>query len=101
MTKSGSLIAYNRRIAGRALFKMTVHSGEATALDWHPLRPNIIATGSSTDRCVKIWNVETYFSYTKDETNIGMNSNTLSSRGDSVLSDSSGNESYRYVFQCV
>ena len=60
VTKSGSLIAYNRYIAGRALLKTTAHSGDATAVDWHPLRPNIIATGGSTDRCVKVWDLEIY-----------------------------------------
>jgi WD40 repeat protein len=89
-------------MAGKALFKTSAHSGEATTLDWHPLRSNIIATGGgSVDRCVKIWDLEMYLSFlvqnTKDDSNMATNSNTLSSRGDSVLSDTSGNDNYTYV----
>jgi WD40 repeat protein len=100
VTRSGSLIAYNKHIAGRALFKFSAHSGEATTLDWHPLRPTIIATGGgSVDRCVKIWDLEIYLSYMKDDSNISTNANTLSSKGDSVQSDTSGNDSnYKYVY---
>jgi WD repeat-containing protein 24 len=95
VTRSGSLIAYNQWIAGRALLKFSAHSGEATALDWHPLRPTIIATGGgSVDRCVKIWDLEIYLTYMKDDSNISTNANTLSSRGESVLSDASGNDNY-------
>jgi WD40 repeat protein len=95
VTISGSLIAYNQYVPPRALVKMAAHSGDVTTLDWHPLQPNIVATGGASDRCVKVWNLESYLSINnKDDSNMSANLNTLSSRGDSVVSDSSGNESY-------
>jgi WD40 repeat protein len=101
VTRSGWLIAYNYCLAGRALLKISAHSVDATALDWHPLKANIIATGGAADRCVKIWDLEVFLSFLtpnnniKDESNLSTNANTFSSRGDSVLSESSGNESYK------
>lgn len=78
------------------------HSGDAVTLDWHPIKPNIIATGGSNDRLVKVWDLELYLSVlsnntnnNKDDNNMYKNSNTYSSRGDSVISDSSGNDSYK------
>lgn len=100
VTRSGWLIAYNLCLAGRALVKISAHSVDATALDWHPLKPNIIATGGAADRCIKIWDLDVFLSFLthgKDDNNISANANTFSSRADSVLSDSSGNESYKYV----
>ena len=97
VTSSGALIAYSQYVSARALVKMNAHSGDATSLDWHPTKRNIIATGGARDRCVKIWNLEHFLSVlcnnNKEESNIYANANTLSSRGDSV--DSSGNDSHR------
>jgi WD repeat-containing protein 24 len=99
VTSSGALIVYSQFVSARALVKLNAHSGDATSLDWHPTRRNIIATGGARDRCVKIWNLDYFlsvlFNNSKDESNMYANANTLSSRGDSVVSDSSGNDSHR------
>lgn len=99
VTTSGSLIVYNQYIAARAFVKMTAHSGDASTLDWHPTRPNVVATGGAGDRSVKVWDLESFLSMNyKDNANVERNLNTMSSRGESVgtTDDSSaaGNDSY-------
>lgn len=90
VTSSGSLVVYNLFVKARALAKLSqAHSGEATCLDWHPLLPNILATGGS-DRHVKIWDLEQFLNL--DETsmaNASNNVNTQTSRGESVQTDTS------------
>jgi len=86
VTTSGSLVAYNMHVRARAMLKMTAHSGDATTLDWHPLWPNVIATGGATDRSVKIWDLESYLELdSKDDRYIPINTNT----GTSVATESS------------
>lgn len=53
VTVSGSLIVYNMHVSVRAIVKIAAHTGDATSLDWHPLRPYVLATGGAGDRCVK------------------------------------------------
>lgn len=66
----------------RALVKMTAHSGDATTLDWHPLAPDILASGGASDRSVKVWNLENYLSLNnKDESYMAFNANTVTSHG--------------------
>jgi WD40 repeat protein len=77
---------------------MTAHSGDATTLDWHPTRPNIVATGGANDRSVKIWDLETSLSLSKDDAYMNGNSNTVSSKGESVgTEDSSETDRSQYV----
>lgn len=89
VTSSGSLIAYNIHVFHKAIAILTAHAGEATALDWHPKQRGIIATGGAGDRTVKIWNLENKLTMDKDDTYVTLNSNTLTSRADSVNTDSS------------
>ena len=99
VTTSGSLIAYNMNLKARALVKMTAHSGDATTLDWHPTRPYVVATGGAGDRCVKIWDLESYLNFNKDENNMNVNQSTWTSRGESVGTEDSGDaESSRSVW---
>jgi WD40 repeat protein len=53
VTVSGSLVVYSRHVAMKSIVKIAAHTGDSTCLDFHPTRPYIIATGGSTDRCVK------------------------------------------------
>ena len=57
-TSNGCLIVYNRWVRARAMLKVNAHDRDATTLEWHPTRPNTIATGGSNDRLVKIWDLE-------------------------------------------
>jgi WD40 repeat protein len=123
VTTSGSLIVYNQYVAARAIVKIAAHSGDASTLDWHPTRPNMLATGGASDRSVKIWDLErelsvlhggtttssttpTHCNYsTKDDITSQMerNSSTGTSRGESVGTNESstlptGNDSSGYVF---
>lgn len=99
MTTSGSLIVYNQYIAARAMVKMTAHSGDASTLDWHPTRPNVVATGGASDRSVKVWDLESDLSmnYKGDDSNhnnsnnIDRNANTATSRGESIGTNESSN----------
>jgi len=82
---------------------MTAHSGDATTLDWHPLVPDIVATGGASDRSVKIWDLETYLSmnHTKEDGfwyNMNANANTMTSQ---TSQGSSGGDTDRstYVFR--
>jgi WD40 repeat protein len=97
VTTSGTLIVYNRYVSAHAIVKMTAHSGDATTLDWHPLRPNVIATGGANDRSVKVWDLEDALSLNlRDDGYVAINSNSLTSRGESIgTNDSSGNDSYK------
>jgi WD40 repeat protein len=79
VTSSGSLIAYNMYFKTKALLKITAHSGESTTLAWHPLKPDIVATGGASDRCVKVWDLESYLSMKKDDSNMSANLNTMTS----------------------
>lgn len=110
VTASGSLIVYNRYVKAKYLFKGSAHSvgifkegwseqrfiaslpshsalfcvqGEASALDWHPNRPYLIATGGSNDRLVKIWNLESSLKLDGNTaiTPLHDNQNTISSKG--------------------
>ena len=79
VTSSGSLIAYNMNVKAKALLKITAHSGESTTLAWHPIQPNVVATGGASDRCVKVWDLESYLSMKKDDSNMASNVNTMTS----------------------
>lgn len=79
VTSSGSLIAYNMNIKAKALVKITAHSGESTTLAWHPIKPNIVATGGASDRCVKVWDLESSLNMQKDDSNMSSNLNTMTS----------------------
>jgi WD40 repeat protein len=85
VTSSGSLIAYNMNVKAKALLKITAHSGESTTLAWHPIQPNVVATGGASDRCVKVWDLESYLSMKKDDSNMASNVNTMTS----VMTDTS------------
>ncbi len=94
VTSSGSLIAYNRNVKAKALLKITAHSGESTTLAWHPIQPNVVATGGASDRCVKVWDLESYLSMKKDDSNMASNVNTMTS----VMTETSGESgTSRYV----
>lgn len=96
VTTSGSLVVYNHFVSAHAMVKMTAHSGDATTLDWHPVRPNVLATGGASDRSVKVWDLEYALSLNhRDDGYIAFNSNTLTSRGESVCTNdsSTGNDS--------
>jgi hypothetical protein len=58
VTTSGSVVLYNRHVSVRAIAKIMAHSGVATAVDWHPRLPHVVATGGATDRSVKVWMVD-------------------------------------------
>ena len=90
VTSSGSLIAYNMFLSWKALVKLTAHT-DATTLDWHPKLRGIVATGGAGDRCVKIWDIERKISLEQAEESFTTttNQNTVTSRGDSVATDSS------------
>jgi WD40 repeat protein len=95
VTTAGTLIVYNQLVPVRPLAKLNVHSGDAITLDWHPRRPFIVATGGARDRCVKVWNLESYLNLdspgsggaivttsTMSTSNImNLNSNTVTSTG--------------------
>jgi len=89
VTSSGNLIAYNIYVPSRALLKITAHSGESTTLDWHPIMPDIIATGGAGDRSVKVWDLESYLNMKKDDSNMSTNMNTAASRTESVATEGS------------
>lgn len=91
VTKSGSLVVYNMNVRVRAIVKKTVHSGDAVALDWHPTQPYIIATGG-TDRCVKIWDLETELKMESSERFLQANAGTSNSYGESMDSVSGGSD---------
>lgn len=94
VTTSGSLIVYNHFIAARAVVKIAAHSGDASTLDWHPTRPNVIATGGASDRSVKVWDLSEdllWHTTRRDDSNVERNSNTGTSKGESVgTNESSG-----------
>jgi WD40 repeat protein len=95
VTSAGTLIAYNRHVPVRALVKLNAHSGDSVSIDWHPRRPYVVATGGARDRCVKVWNLESYLNLdapgsgggnvaasTMSTSNImNINSNTVTSTG--------------------
>jgi WD40 repeat protein len=66
-------------VKAKALLKITAHSGESTTLAWHPIQPNVVATGGASDRCVKVWDLESYLSMKKDDSNMASNLNTMTS----------------------
>jgi len=102
VTGSGSLIVYNRRLSQRAVAKLTgAHSGDATCVDWHPRQRHLLATGGASDRCVKIWDLESDLSVLVADgggdgatvghsnagssySNLERNANTQTSRADSI-----------------
>lgn len=96
VTSSGSLIAYNIHLYHKAIAILTAHAGEATTLDWHPKQKGIIATGGAGDRCVKIWSLLDKLTMDKDDAYMSYNSNTVTSRADSVNTDSSMDVENRY-----
>jgi WD40 repeat protein len=51
VTDSGFLLLYDI-MNNRPIVRIAAHAREATSLDWHPWRRNILATGGS-DRTVK------------------------------------------------
>jgi hypothetical protein len=60
------------------------------------VKPDIIATGGASDRCVKIWDLESYLSMKKDDSNMSSNLNTATSRGESIDGSTESDPS-RYV----
>ncbi len=58
VTANGNLVVYNMRVSVKALVKIAAHTGDAASLDWHPRWPFVVATGGSSDRFVKIWDLE-------------------------------------------
>lgn len=77
---------------------MAAHSGDASTVDWHPVKPYILATGGASDRSVKVWDLEkelsilhtnhnapTHSSSREEVTHhLERNSSTGTSRGESV-----------------
>jgi WD40 repeat protein len=114
VTDSGLLIVYNQFVAARAMIKIAAHSGDASTLDWHPTRCNVIATGG--DRSVKIWDFERELSILNNHPNnnsnhtnkeditsqMERNANTSTSRGESIGTNESstvaGTDTFRYVY---
>ncbi|GKY92256.1 hypothetical protein MPSEU_000196700 [Mayamaea pseudoterrestris] len=102
VTTSGSLIAYNRHVTIRALVKLTAHAGDATSLDWHPLRKHVVATGGANDRTVKIWNLEAYLnvmSKTSDDAYATINGFSMASRADSTNSNDDSNSEHAAMME--
>jgi WD40 repeat protein len=80
------------------MIKMAAHSGDASTLDWHPVKPYILATGGASDRSVKVWDLEKELSILHHNHNapthsssrediahqLERNSSTGTSRGESV-----------------
>lgn len=95
VTSSGLLILYDMYLPNRAMMKMTAHAGDATSLDWHPKLRSLIATGGSSDRCVKVWNLEQKLER-DEEYYMALNQSTVTSRADSVATDSSTENDSRY-----
>ena len=58
VTSNGNLVVYNMHVSIKALVKIAAHTGDAASLDWHPRWPFVVATGGSSDRLVKIWDLE-------------------------------------------
>jgi WD40 repeat protein len=58
VTSNGNLVVYNMNVTIKALVKIAAHTGDAASLDWHPRWPFVVATGGSSDRFVKIWDLE-------------------------------------------
>ena len=58
VTANGNLVVYNMHVTVKALVKIAAHTGDAASLDWHPRWPYVVATGGSSDRSVKIWDLE-------------------------------------------
>jgi WD40 repeat protein len=58
VTSNGNLVVYNMNVASKAVVKIAAHTGDASSLDWHPRWPFVVATGGSSDRFVKIWDLE-------------------------------------------
>jgi WD40 repeat protein len=58
VTSNGNLVVYNMNVTIKALVKIAAHTGDASSLDWHPRWPFVVATGGSSDRFVKIWDLE-------------------------------------------
>jgi WD40 repeat protein len=82
-------------VKAKALLKITAHSGESTTLAWHPIQPNVVATGGASDRCVKVWDLESYLSMEKNDSNMASNLNTMTS----VMTETSAeSNTSRYVF---
>lgn len=96
VTSSGSLIAYNIHLFHKAIAILTAHAGEATTLDWHPKQRGIIATGGAGDRCVKVWSLLDKLTMDKEDAYMSHNSNTVTSRADSVNTESSVDNESRY-----
>ena len=79
VTGSGNLIVYSMFLSAKALVKIAAHTKDATTLDWHPINPFLVATGGGQDRCVKVWDLESFLNMDKhqgDHTSITINSNT-------------------------
>jgi WD repeat-containing protein 24 len=58
VTESGALIIYNINVLAVPWVRVHAHDRGATAVDWHPTKPYVIATGGTMDRLVKIWDIE-------------------------------------------
>lgn len=96
VTTTGTLVLYNRFVPARAIAKIAAHSSMASAVDWHPTRPNTLATGGAGDRSVKVWTIDFDNMEEADR-----NSATWSSKGEKSVGtiDSSGGETQaRCVF---
>lgn len=93
VTASGSLILYTMHVSVRAITKVAAHTGDAISLDWHPTRPYYIATGGSSDRTVKVWNLQSALDMgskeVQDHSSISANSNTWKSEVSTTSQSSS------------
>jgi len=68
VTSNGNLVVYNMHVSSKALVKIAAHTGDAASLDWHPRWPYVVATGGSSDRFVKIWDLEILLDSTASNT---------------------------------
>jgi hypothetical protein len=89
-------------VSVKAIIKVAAHTGDASSLDWHPTKPFVLATGGSGDRCVKVWNLESYLDMSKkdhhDPSSVSMNSNTWNTTKSEVSTNSaSSSETERSV----
>ena len=80
VTSNGNLVVYNMHVAVKALVKIAAHTGDAASLDWHPRWPFVVATGGSSDRFVKIWDLESSLALIVNTTNHDNNNKNQLSR---------------------
>jgi len=91
------LCLYDIRV-NKPLSKESVHAGDATSLDWHPTRPNVLATAGGRDRSVKVWDCASQLCDGGEESQANIKLNSASYRsdksGDESLSSSAASEGF-------